>query len=242
MKVSFIKEDAKDTLKANVEVNAEFYANATSDWVEEFIGENPFIEYKKTFEDFDFDMTYEKPTEADYINAMKLHTALKDLSRSDATDERFWVGLAHNECWKFMSYRYRKDVNRTNPESILNRYFFKSGQARALFTSTLPRMWWVAEILYDSENNNPYWLLDFFKNDFGTKVLMVFSNNFNNNSNIIKGVIKAFFALEKEGVSIGREIYYDAFRHLNIIGGNSLLDYFSEDEIYKIVYDRYAGI
>ncbi len=89
MKVSFIKEDAKDTLKANVQANAEMYANATPEWVIDFIGENPFVEYKKTFTEFDFDMSYEKPTESDYINAMKLHMALEDLSRSDATDERF---------------------------------------------------------------------------------------------------------------------------------------------------------
>ncbi len=242
MVLHFMKEDAKETLKTNISTNIHHYQKATPEWVEDYLGKDCFLEYKTEVDNIAFDLSSDKPVSLEWKNAIILHKALASISRVDATDERFWVGLAHKDCWEYMQYRYSRDSRRNSPESIMNRYFFNNGQKRSLYVHTLSRMWWVAESIYDEKNENPYWLMEFFKSDFSTKALILFSNNFMNNKEILIGLLSAIVTLESEGLKIGREVYYDACSYLNIIGGNSILDYYTRDEIYDKIYRRYENL
>ncbi len=234
MKIYFIKEEMLLTLKNNIEVNIEKYKNDDSNWIVDYLGEDPFVEYKKEVDKINFNMTSEKPSEVEYENAIILHKALKNISRSEATDERFWAGLTHKTCWNYMKYRY-SDINaKTNVSEIKNRYFFGVGEKRSLFSNPLARLWWVAESLYDKDNQNPYWLMEFFKSDFGTKALIIFSSNFTSNPNIVKGMFGAFLKHTEAGVKINRILYYNVCIYLNELGGNTILDYYSRDEIEQL--------
>ncbi len=240
MAIHFIKEDAKETLKANIVTNLKNYKQPSAEGVVAYIGEDCFVEYKGDIETIDFDMSSDKPFSLDWKNSILLHKALVGISRVDATDERFWVGLAHKDCWEFMQYRYSLETNDITTENILPRYFFTNGQKRSLYVHTLSKMWWLAESIYDDKNDNPYWLMDFFKTDLSTKVLILFSNNFTSNKEILIGLISALIALENKGLKISREYYYDACAYLNIIGGNMILDYCSREDIYNDIFNRYV--
>ncbi len=241
MKIYFIKEDALTTLKNNIEINLTKYAKETNEWIVEYLGENPFLEYNKEVEEIKFDTSSEQLSELDWKNAIILHKALKNVSRNEASDERFWSGLAHTTCWEFVQQRQNLKKRKFKAENIRNNYFFGSSEKRSLYINTLSRLWWVAESVYDKENENPYWLMKFFENDFSTKALIIFSSNFTSNTNIIKGMISAFLKLQENGIPINREKYYKTCTYLNIIGGNTILDYYSEEDIYRIVYNMYES-
>lgn len=69
---------------------------------------------------------------------------------------------------------------------------------------------------------------------------MIFSNNYMANKDVVKGLILALQQLEKENFALPnqkkkREVYYEATRYLNVLGGTCILDFFSADEIQEKV-------
>ena len=70
------------------------------------------------------DMSADKPENTDWINAKILYKALMMISDTQASDERFWVGLAHAELWDYMLYRCKLTEENDKSNKILINYFF----------------------------------------------------------------------------------------------------------------------
>ena len=92
---------------------------------------------------------------------------------------------------------------------------------------------------YDENRNDPFELTKYLVNDYATKSLIIFSNNYISNPNIAIGLLSALRNLENIGYSIkgkaNRDIYYEATKYLNVLGGTYILDYFSSEEIEERV-------
>ncbi len=244
MIIHFIKEDALSALKMNVKGNIKLYELSTNRWIYDYFdGENPFAEYKLQVPDFQF-----CNNKNDVENAIRLYTAMKDLTDTQASDERLWAGLCHSDFWEFLHERWKEDKIRTNPESIvLGRYFLntKNGVRRALFGNTLSRLWWLGRLTYDEKRKDPFELTRYWEKDFSTKFFILFSSNFMGNREITKGLISALMALEKEDFTVGarkRDIYYQASQYLNIYGGTHILDYYTAEEIKEKILRYMRGL
>lgn len=245
MVIHFLKEDCLTALKANIAGNLEHYHEPTNDWIYEFFdGENPFLEYKFQIDDFQFDTELnEEHTQSmqDVENVIRLYSAMKDLTDTQATDERLWAGLAHGDFWAYMMRRWNGKKESGNASTLVqSRYFSRTsdGGRRALFTNSLARLWWIGKLTYDSSRKDPFELTRYMKDDFSTKSLVVFSSNYTSNEVVTYGLIGALQLLEKEGFNYGkknRDVYYQATRYLNILGGTHILDYYTEEEIKEKV-------
>lgn len=232
MKLYFLKEEALETLRGNVPTNYRKYSMPTNEWIDEYFeGQSPFLEYKKEVKPFTLDTSIEKPSESDVANVKILYTALKDLTETEATDERLWSGLAHGQLWYYQRYRWSLDTKILKENEIHNRYFFGQTKRRSLFTNPISRLWWIGRLTYDSSRKNPFELTEFLSNDFSTRSLMLFSSNFTSNSLIVRAFLSAMIELESEGMPIDRDIFSEAIRFLNILGGTYILDYFEENEL-----------
>ncbi|MCM1578863.1 MAG: DUF6339 family protein, partial [Ruminococcus sp.] len=99
--------------------------------------------------------------------------------------------------------------------------------------------WWIGRLTYDETRSDPYELTKYLVSDFATKSLVIFSNNFVNNKIITVGLFSALMQLEKEGFILenrpNRDIYYEATKFLNVLGGVCILDCFTSDEIAEKV-------
>ena len=241
MVIHFLKEDCLTALKANIAGNLKHYSEPTNDWVYEFFdGENPFQEYKFQIDDFQFDTEIgvdHDLSKQDVENVIRLYSAMKNLTDSQASDERLWAGLTHGDFWNYMYQRWNIRKTSGNP-IILNqtRYFFRAtyGGRRALFINSLARLWWIGKSTYCRERKDPFELTRYMNEDFATKSLVLFSSNYTSSPNVVHGLLEALLTLEKEGFSYGRksrDVYYQATRYLNIFGGTHILDYYSEEEI-----------
>ncbi len=246
MIIHFLKEDNLAALKINLSVNLKYYNNKTNEWVYDFFDrENPFAEYKQQIEDFHFSSAMN-----DVENSIILYSAMKDLSDTQAIDERLWAGLCHGDFWPYMHERWcDKKISGDPVSSILWRYFFnvKSGNRRALFRNTLSRLWWIGRLTYDESRKDPFELTKYLADDFATKSLILFSNNYTGNPNVIRGLVSALMELDQEGYSstMGaskRNEYYLASQFLNMYGGSHILDYYSEDEIREKVLQYMRGL
>lgn len=239
MKIHFLKEDALAALKSNIPGNMEHYREETNEWIYRYFDdEDPFMEFQVPVGDIE--LTFNKDesdlsiSELDVEAAKKLYLAMKDISTTQATDERLWAGLCHGECWGYLHDRWKKSKLNGEPLQVIkSRYFFGQGARRSLFTNSLSRLWWVARMLYDENRSDPFELLEYFKNGFYSKTIIVFSSNYTNCPNVLYGLISALIVLKKEG-NMGmndEEMFTIASRYVSVLGGTHILDFYSEEEI-----------
>lgn len=245
MKIQFLKENALERLKTNIEANIDKYSESSNSWIYEYFGdENPFMDYKKEVGEIKLNMSAEKPETTDIENAKILYLALKDIDNSQASDERLWAGLAHGQLWEYARYRCKTMGSDISTDSIKSNYFFKQNPHRAVIRNVISRLWWVGRLTYDENNKtDPFYAIQWFSGDFHSKVTSLFSSNFSSNIHITLAYLKAVIDIENKGEKVNREVYRELVRYLNLIGGTFILDYLSEDEIkLKIVNYYYSTV
>lgn len=239
MKLKFLPYDNLESLKNNIEDNLYLYNNPDNQWVNNFFGgSSPFRNFKKEVPDFKLEMDSDKPETTDITNAKIIYKSLIGLTDIQAGNERLWAGLAHGTFYEYMNYRWGTE----KPNTVMNiksRYFFAHGKRRSLVTNTLSRLWWLGRYTYDVQYEDPFKLINFFSNDLGTKSLYMFSSNFSSNEKIRKALLIAVNGFESKGVKIDRNKFKQIIGYLNVLGGTSLLDYYSKQELINII-EEYA--
>lgn len=232
MKLYYMRQEILEDLKNNIAHNIENYSNESNQWIIDQY-ENPFLEYKRTVEDFELLFDPKNVSVSDMKNVKTLHSNLRFLTRTEAADERLWAGMSHSVFWDFMKERWS---NRSAKEEkdIGNRYFLTGGSSnrRALFMNTISRYWWIGELIYDEDNSkDPYYLIEVFSDNFITYVHTFLSSSFTSNTNIVKGVLRPMLKYKEVNGGLSREEFQAIIRYANLIGGSYLLDYLSAEEI-----------
>lgn len=241
MTVHFMNEDALVFLKGNIQSYLPHY-QGDNQWIMEICEENgltPFSPFKNDVPEIVLSTFNVKPEKSDLINTKILYTALKNLSDSQAADERFWAGLAHFDFWDFMVYRWKLNQNTVEQATIESNFFFMRGKKRSLFRHTLSRMWWVGRLTYDETAEDPFESLEYLKTNFGTKVFSLFSSNFTSNPTITRAILKALLHIEKEHEKVSREDFLELIRYVNMLGGIIILDYLTEEELKEQILSHY---
>jgi hypothetical protein len=237
MKLYYMRQEILEDLKNNIAHNIENYSNESNQWIMNQY-ENPFLEYKKTVDDFELLVDPKDVGSSDMENVRILHSNLKFLTKSEAADERLWTGLTHSVFWNFMKERWSSRPSKEEKQ-IGNRYFLTGGSSnrRALLMNTISRYWWIGELIYDEDNiKNPYYLIEVFRGDFTTNVHTLLSSNFTSNTNILKGVLRPMLEYKEVNGSLSREEFQAIIRYANLIGGSYLLDYLSTEEIEEKIW------
>lgn len=233
-------ENAVAYFKENISYNLSNYLSDNNLWMfEKYNQSSPLIEFKFEVPEFELDTTSDKPESTDYNNVKILYTALKEISDTQASDERFWVGLAHGDMWQYMKYRCKINKDNLTENKIMTNYFFNYGNKRSLIVHPLARLWWVGRLTYDKNSSNPFKALEYMKVDFGTKVLSLFSSNFTNNPVITRAILYAINDLTDSGEKISRKDYLEMIRYVNLLGGIIILDYLTEDELKNKIINHY---
>ncbi len=234
MIVHFMREENLTFLKNNVESHLEHYKNDDKEWIQNILPHDPLIPFKKEFEAFTLD-----PEAAEVDNAKILYSSMKNLSDSDATDERLWAGLSHGVLGDFMQSHIKKSMednsrSKWNSNLILNRYFYndKNGTKRSIYINSLSKLWWIGRLTYDSSReDNPYASLELFRTAFSHKLVNTFSSNFMANPSIRFALFDTALQLKEQGVEIKGDTMIPLLKHLNELGGSMVLDLFSREEL-----------
>ena len=237
MKLLFLPADHLESLKNSLEENLHFYKESDNKWVYSFFGNSPFREFKKEVPDFNLVMDSKKPESTDVKNAEILYKNLLSLTDTQASDERLWAGLTHGTFYNYMHYRWGNSNNSLT--NVKSRYFFAQIKRRSLVRNPLSRLWWIGKYTYDEQYENPFELLKYFRTDFATKALYLFSSNFSSNDKIRKALLIAVNNFENKGIKIDRKKFNDIIMYLNLLGGTFLLDYYSKEDLISII-EEYA--
>ena len=134
MKIYFMKQAAIDFFKTNMErLYVNYYQKDDNSWMEEEFGEDPFVLFMDV-QDFEMASLLDDKTagEIDFMNCKIIYENLKDLSESQASDERLWAGLCNGTFYKYLRKRHGYTVSglknkETDASGILSRFFFSGG-------------------------------------------------------------------------------------------------------------------
>ena len=253
MKIYFMKQAAIDFFKTNMErLYVNYYQKDDNSWMEEEFGEDPFVLFMDV-QDFEMASLLDDKTagEIDFMNCKIIYENLKDLSESQASDERLWAGLCNGTFYKYLRKRHGYTVSglknkETDASGILSRFFFSGGTRSGFYRNTIAKCWWVGRATYDKSNLvNHFEMLDSIgANDLSTKVSDIFySNTFASNPTILKGICDALKFYNDHGVKLSvHDNIRPALQYLNAVGGATLLDVLSSDEIKDIMVKRIGEI
>lgn len=246
MKIPFIYEDSLGDIKTNIGSYVTEFQDGTINDEDGILRnlefgetEHELPEFKlKTLDDFDGE-------EKEYFEANKsmlecenakiLHSHMKGLSRSEATDERIWVALGLKHFYDYVISR----CDKVNESTIKNRFFFgESSKRRSIVRNSLSKLWWIAELTYVETAENPYELTEFVCKD-SDRVATLLERNISNNFSTLHPLIRALKDTEEHiGKKLSRELIREVAKYVNMLGGIYILDCLSYDEIYDKVMNK----
>ncbi len=166
--------------------------------------------------------------EHEFEDAIILYEALRNLPRSVAADEDFWVSLAHTIFFPYMKKRWGKDG--LAKKEILNHWFFKNGMTR----HALGGLWWAVKLTVDEiAVDDKYKLTKVVFWNYSFRTTFMGPSIFYRIENARKGVLR-FLAdheseLRKGMENIGRYIA----KYLNQLGATKQLAALPEEYFYQ---------
>ena len=165
----------------------------------------------------DFELVYTNGNDDDFENMKIIYENLKDLTDSQASDERIWPGLAHH-------------------------YFWNS--TKAPFLNGLSRLWWYARYTYNENLEDPYELTKYIcENDINGKIFPLVSCSFVTNREVFQNIIKSVKNYEQEkGISLTRNQFNEIKKYLNRLSGKIVIDLLDENELCEKITTKLNSI
>lgn len=184
----------------------------------------------------------------DIENAIRFHKALRHLTPLQARDPRLWTRLAHMEFWPYMRLRWPVEKHMPNRDRAVrfveSRYFVAQSQSRSLLRNGVARLWWTAQLSHDPDRVNPYELTTVLLSTLDITQQIV-ERGMGRASNIIRGFLE--FLLRNSDTLLARgnknrDRIRRLAKHLNMYGGVSVLDLFSQGEVMDLLNKELARI
>lgn len=252
MKLYFMKQEALDILKSNLDIiYNKYFTENDNKWLWDVCGGNPFVEFKEV-DDFQLTPIDGDTTkgEAEFNNCKIVYKNLSFITESQACDERLWAGLCHSVFYDYFRKRWDYDTkspkdSKSAASNIKSRFFFSGGSRSGMYRNSLSKCWWVGRNTYEPEKSNPFEMLDVIgSNDISSKISDIFhSNNFSANPTILKGIVGALKNFKDENVNLTlKDHIRPSLQLLNAVGGNVILDCLESDEISEILIDNIYSI
>ncbi len=243
-KIAFFREDAYTLLVENIKDNCQRYFEQEN-WLDEFFQSKGLKVY---FEESQIDIQPFKPeftlgqkdnsqkSKEDIQNSILLHSTLKELPPSAATNRYFWAYLCHEHA-DYIIDRWNIKLKNDNVVKAIERRFFAepnkgTSKFQSLYYNALARLWWCGHFTYDSENKeDPYFL---------TKILLAeqetckdFLDTFNRMKfSRTKGVLLAIAEFKEKRPTVGiTGIFRECNKFLNRHAAVFCLDSLTYEEI-----------
>ncbi len=246
MIIKYLKEDSIELLKKyDLESNARLYNGDNSWLITKYINKGTELFGKYEAKQFsEFTLKVENGIADDYENMKIIYESLKELTDSQASDERVWAGLAHNYCWEYMQKRWPMPEKKENRNShILNNYFFWNS-TKAVFLNGISRLWWYARYTYDNRLDNPYELTKYIcDNDINGKIFPLLACKFASDPEVFKKIIYSIKKFEEENnITLSREQFNELKKYLNRLSGKIVLDILSYNELNNKIVNKLSEI
>jgi hypothetical protein len=236
MRLNYVKESAVAELRKSIEYNKAMYSESAS-WMGSFFSGRPYLAESRIAIASLPELKNPETAVAlfELENTIALHTALKDLTPSQAADERLWVWLAHGPYWDYMRHRWPVENAKTSFERyVLEHYFL--GDVRSLVRHGLARLWWFGYCTYVPNAEDPYALTRMLLHTTDARASLL-ERKFWRNQAVLHAVLRrvAHWRSNELDFFVPRERFRRLCKTFNIYGGTLLLDSLEEPDIYGLV-------
>lgn len=234
MKIQFVKWDNLNSIKKNLTINAEKFAESSNDWLQKEYGDNLFVDTKYNIPKIELNMS--QPVETAYLtdvdNVQEFYGKLRTvgLTASEASDERLWAGMCLGEFWAYTQYRWNIKRNPL-PKQVEQHYFFGAGPRRSLSRNALARLWWIGHLTYDETRSDPFELTRFVC-EKADNIMHIIERNISNSRTITHASVSAMLKARNEGFDINTDVVGELAKYLNVLGGTYILDCLPFEKIY----------
>lgn len=246
MQLKYISPEALDELKAQFEDNKQEILSPDRRWVENFLNERDgVIDINLEFDDVnllcngDFDTT-------DLQNTIEMYRKLKDLPLKVAADEKLWSWMALVKFWDYVYYRRKDDwyhekksTSKQKDNKAFNSFFYFYSESRSQVLNPMSRLWWAGHYTYDETRGDPFELTKFFLNNaFPSKVMLFQSSKITANKDIRLGILDGLKDwIEETKKEFKRDHFVEPIKYLNLMGGVSILDFYTREDIRNLTYE-----
>ncbi|MGV2929233.1 DUF6339 family protein [Macrococcus capreoli] len=237
--IKYATNETVEEFKANFDTYIQYFIDKNEEKLKEIFNEETILDGNMTF-DYEPLVTEGIYKDTDGKNVEIIHKSLKGLTPVQASQEKFWLGMAMTHYKDYIYYRLEDEIKKDNRARLKTALTSLGlGKKRALIVNVLPRIWWVGELTYDETREDPYELTKMFcRSDFSGKATTFASNNLMSNKEIRLGVLSALYELDKEiEGGVIRKHYVESLKYLNLIAGVSLLDLKTREEIKELVIE-----
>lgn len=237
--MKFVKYDVIHQIKNNLSSFLEFFRDP--DYPEKLHLEFSDHYYDKT--DFEYllidfampDIRQRERKSTDLENAVKLYEAYKNLTESQAADERLWCGLGlEKNNLDYLFYRWGNTIN-----TLRYRLTYHVPGKRGMLYHGLARLWWFVRMTIDETLENKYELTRFTFEHPHIMEKMIY-RNFSNSSIIRLAIIKGIKKFVAGGGKYSTTLIDKLYLHISLISGTKLLDIIPQDELVEIVFNFLA--
>lgn len=241
MNLLYLQETQLEKLRKSIENNRSYYQQDDV-WLNQFFGSEPW-QYPTNINVQDIVLKLPEGTRElfDFENTKTLYSAMKKLSISEATDERLWVHLTHVVFWDYMRKRWSV-TDETSETVIRERYFFTSNRDRSLIRNGLARLWWYGYVSYDETRADPFELTKILleKSDLTQNLL---ERSLSRNSTLTRAILSVLAEREKANKPfISREEFRQLSKYINFLGGVTILDALSLEDLMKMIREKIESI
>lgn len=175
----------------------------------------------------------------EFVSAIELYRAYKNLTPIQATDIYFWETLAHTNLFNYVKQRWPLDPKTITSDYILQHWFVSS--SASVSRHSLASLWWPVYLTIDEDLDNPYELTEvLFRNQtfrtrtYGTSLIFPIKE-------ANKGILRYILdhpELIKNFEKAGLEIY----KHFNRLGASKQLACLDRQFFYEEMARAHKGI
>lgn len=178
----------------------------------------------------------------DFKSAVAIYEAFNNLNPVQASDERFWVYLAHVDLYPYMKKRWNGEPTE---KYIFDHFLYSSVAQQTLMRHGLSGLWWAVHLSKDEKRENKYELTKilFRQLDFPTRTLGTY--RLGRHKEAVIGILEFI----KNNEDLFKSNFQDKARfltkYLNQVGGVNNLAYQNQEffeSALSSVHDKIKSI
>ena len=239
--LSYLKQEAVDTLRDGIEVNLEVYRSGNF----EHLIESSVVTLNGDIliDEFLLNGMHCNGGERDIENSLLVSQGIEGLTPYLARDERIWTYLTHTILLNYTRERWPIPEDDTKAVSYISSHFFSKGIRGVMRTNSVARLWWAAHLSNKVEGLS---LKDslvalLYRQDIRGAIAErpTISRSSVIFSSVIRIMNDSYKTEERE--LFNRKVRRGSMKELNFIAGARLLQGMQEKEVFNIVkevFDR----
>ena len=189
----------------------------------------------------------QRPSQADSENAIRIYSALRQLTPKVASMEKLWSWLAHNEGAEYIRKRWLQERPEKDDDAVraVQNHFFAKGNRGVIRDNGLSRLWWLGHIAYRADEENPRLFLDIVLHRQDIRSALIERPSVAMNHTILRGiyrVMKGEWATEEKNAHLFKRKEFRSWMvGLNRRGGIVLLDALPEGALDDVLRGEAAA-